>query len=159
MQFFLPIFSEGTYGCGTGHSMSTQFYIERGLLMIRDRTSFSFPDVTRHALCQLMSTRPVTSARGKLVTQPFPFEPRFWRELSRHFLKHSLLLSILFYSPQYSMPTVNNFSAWIEVDGKQLPEYGVQSSANGGQLIRTCWIPSEAGKVHFFVYWLPYLFQ
>ena len=55
------------------------------------------------------------------------------------------------FSPQYSMPTVDNFSAWIEVEGKQLPEYGVQTSVNGDQLIRTCWIPSEAGKVRFFI--------
>jgi len=44
------------------------------------------------------------------------------------------------------MPIIDNFSAWIEVEGKQLPEYLIQPSASGAQLIRTCWIPSEAGK-------------
>ena len=51
-----------------------------------------------------------------------------------------------------SMPTINNLSVWVEVEGKRLPEHGVQSSASGNQLIRTCWIPSEAGKVRFFSY-------
>jgi hypothetical protein len=45
------------------------------------------------------------------------------------------------------MPGILNYSAWIEVDGKKLPEYDVQYSENGTQA--TCWIPSEAGKVCF----------
>ncbi|KIM48548.1 hypothetical protein M413DRAFT_81123 [Hebeloma cylindrosporum] len=44
------------------------------------------------------------------------------------------------------MPTVDNFSVWIEVEGEQLPEYQVQSFSKRDQSIRTCWIPSEAGK-------------
>ncbi|KIM48544.1 hypothetical protein M413DRAFT_81087 [Hebeloma cylindrosporum] len=50
------------------------------------------------------------------------------------------------------MPTVDNFSVWIEVEGKQLPEYQVQSSVNEDQSVRTCWIPSEAGKEFRIVY-------
>ena len=43
------------------------------------------------------------------------------------------------------MPGIANYSAWIEVDGKELPEYDVQYSDNGTRV--TCRIPSEAGKV------------
>jgi len=45
------------------------------------------------------------------------------------------------------MPGIVNYSAWIEVDGKKLPEYNVQYSDNGTRA--TCWIPSEAGRVVF----------
>lgn len=45
------------------------------------------------------------------------------------------------------MPGIANYSAWIEVDGKELSEYDVQYSDNGTRV--TCWIPSEAGKVRF----------
>ena len=45
------------------------------------------------------------------------------------------------------MPGIANYSAWIEVDGKKLPEYDIQYSDNGTRA--TCWIPSEAGKVFF----------
>ena len=43
------------------------------------------------------------------------------------------------------MPGIANYSAWIEVDGKALPEYDIQYSDNGTRV--TCWIPSETGKV------------
>jgi hypothetical protein len=48
------------------------------------------------------------------------------------------------------MPGIANYAAWIEVDGKKLPEYDVQYSDNGTRA--TCWIPSEAGKVFFFLF-------
>jgi len=48
------------------------------------------------------------------------------------------------------MPGISNYSAWIEVDGKKLPEYDVQYSDNGTRA--TCWIPSEAGKEFSIVY-------
>lgn len=48
------------------------------------------------------------------------------------------------------MPGIANYSAWIEVDGKALPEYDIQYSDNGTRA--TCWVPSEAGKEFIIVY-------
>ncbi|TFK69687.1 hypothetical protein BDN72DRAFT_897079 [Pluteus cervinus] len=48
------------------------------------------------------------------------------------------------------MPTLGEFSAWIAVDGKALPEFSPRISENGKEII--CWIPSEANK-EFAVCW------
>ncbi|PPQ64213.1 hypothetical protein CVT24_008631 [Panaeolus cyanescens] len=43
------------------------------------------------------------------------------------------------------MPSKQNLSAYIRVDGKYLPEYNEEVSDDGKTI--SCWIPSEAGKV------------
>ncbi|KAF4613999.1 hypothetical protein D9613_007439 [Agrocybe pediades] len=42
------------------------------------------------------------------------------------------------------MPSIGNYSAWIEVDKKRLPEYQIEYSRDGGQA--SCYVPSEVGK-------------
>ncbi|KAJ7253477.1 hypothetical protein C8J57DRAFT_1348177 [Mycena rebaudengoi] len=42
------------------------------------------------------------------------------------------------------MPTLGQFSAWIEIDGTRIPEYGAEVSANNKTA--TSWIASEVGK-------------
>ena len=49
-----------------------------------------------------------------------------------------------YYSVLY-MPLIANFTAWIQVDGETLPEYGMKYSEDGKQA--SCWIPSEVPKV------------
>ncbi|PPQ70870.1 hypothetical protein CVT24_000554 [Panaeolus cyanescens] len=51
-----------------------------------------------------------------------------------------------------------NFSSWIEVDGKKLPEFQVEETKENGIKYLTCWIPSEAGKVIIDPYWYPYAY-
>ncbi|KAF9556040.1 hypothetical protein CPC08DRAFT_108137 [Agrocybe pediades] len=48
------------------------------------------------------------------------------------------------------MPSIGNYSAWIEVDGKRLPEYQIQYSGEGKQA--SCYIPSELGKEFVICY-------
>ncbi|CAA7269525.1 unnamed protein product [Cyclocybe aegerita] len=48
------------------------------------------------------------------------------------------------------MPHQGNLSAWIEVNGAQLTEYGTEHSADG--TTTTCWIPSEGGKAFEICY-------
>ncbi|KAG6809879.1 hypothetical protein H0H92_014297 [Tricholoma furcatifolium] len=48
------------------------------------------------------------------------------------------------------MVELNGFSAWVVVDGTELPEYGYQTDLELKQV--TCWIPSQAGK-EFTVCW------
>ncbi|KAJ7467182.1 hypothetical protein FB451DRAFT_1260389 [Mycena latifolia] len=43
-----------------------------------------------------------------------------------------------------------DFSAWIAIDGVEVPEYNIEISAN--QQEYSCWIPSEVGK-KFTVHW------
>lgn len=43
------------------------------------------------------------------------------------------------------MPTHKEFTAWISVNGKTLPEYQVEVEKNGRKAF--CYIPSEAGQV------------
>ncbi|PPQ92582.1 hypothetical protein CVT25_007274 [Psilocybe cyanescens] len=45
-----------------------------------------------------------------------------------------------------SMPNINNFSAWVQVDGQPLPEYQIAFSVSEVGTQATCWIPSESGK-------------
>lgn len=40
---------------------------------------------------------------------------------------------------------LGKFSAWVTVDGVELPQYAVEYSE--GEKKAMCWIPSEAGKV------------
>lgn len=40
---------------------------------------------------------------------------------------------------------LGDFSAWIEVDGVELPQHGVEYSQD--EKTATCWIASEDGKV------------
>ncbi|KAG8213336.1 hypothetical protein J3R82DRAFT_11818 [Butyriboletus roseoflavus] len=42
------------------------------------------------------------------------------------------------------MLSLNDISAWIEVDGKELEQYGVEEDLNQSQV--TCWIPTQADK-------------
>ncbi|KAF9556041.1 hypothetical protein CPC08DRAFT_108124 [Agrocybe pediades] len=42
------------------------------------------------------------------------------------------------------MPSIGNYSAWIEVDKKRLPEYQIEYSRDSGQA--SCYVPSEVGK-------------
>ncbi|KJA14690.1 hypothetical protein HYPSUDRAFT_48907 [Hypholoma sublateritium FD-334 SS-4] len=42
------------------------------------------------------------------------------------------------------MPAAGHISAWVQVNGIRLPEYGTTVSADGTEV--SCWIPSEAGK-------------
>ncbi|KAF4614040.1 hypothetical protein D9613_007440 [Agrocybe pediades] len=48
------------------------------------------------------------------------------------------------------MPSIGNYSAWIEVDGKRLPEYQIKYSGEGKQA--SCYIPSELGKEFVICY-------
>ncbi|TFK98214.1 hypothetical protein BDV98DRAFT_573254 [Pterulicium gracile] len=50
-----------------------------------------------------------------------------------------------------SIPIIDNFSAWINVDGHRVDAYQIVSSGTEPQTI-TCWIPSQAGK-EFSVHW------
>lgn len=43
------------------------------------------------------------------------------------------------------MLSLNSVSAWIEVDDKELEQYGVEENSNQSQV--TCWIATQAGKV------------
>lgn len=43
------------------------------------------------------------------------------------------------------MLSLHGISAWIEVDGKELEQYGVEEDLDRNQV--TCWIPTQAGKV------------
>jgi len=43
------------------------------------------------------------------------------------------------------MPTHRGFSAWIEVEGRALPEYLVAIDDSATRV--SCWISSEEGKV------------
>ena len=43
------------------------------------------------------------------------------------------------------MLSLNDISAWIEVDGKELEQYGIEEDVGHSQV--TCWIPTQAGKV------------
>ncbi|KAF9260062.1 hypothetical protein L218DRAFT_1079585 [Marasmius fiardii PR-910] len=54
------------------------------------------------------------------------------------------------------MPKVNNFSAWITVDGKPLADYGVEVDEETQTV--SCWIPSEAGKA-YIVRWRNHNFR
>lgn len=47
------------------------------------------------------------------------------------------------------MPQVLGFDVSVEVDGNKLPEYKLEASLDPtlGVPVKTCWIPSEAGKV------------
>ncbi|KAF8895969.1 hypothetical protein BD779DRAFT_552958 [Infundibulicybe gibba] len=59
------------------------------------------------------------------------------------------------------MLTAQGFSAWVSVDGVELPQYAVESrDAAGVKETVTCYIPSEANK-EFAVYWTspPYPFK
>ncbi|KAF9037664.1 hypothetical protein BJ165DRAFT_1502382 [Panaeolus papilionaceus] len=42
------------------------------------------------------------------------------------------------------MPTKDNFSVWIEVEGRSLPEYGITISKEDQSV--ECWVPSELNK-------------
>ena len=49
-------------------------------------------------------------------------------------------------SPHSSgMLSLSNVSAWIEVDGKELEQYGIEEDSD--RSLVTCWIASQAGKV------------
>ncbi|KAF9260064.1 hypothetical protein L218DRAFT_963004 [Marasmius fiardii PR-910] len=54
------------------------------------------------------------------------------------------------------MPKVNNFSAWITVNGQVLEEYDVQVGKDAKTV--NCWIPSEVGKM-YVVRWRDHYFQ
>ena len=43
------------------------------------------------------------------------------------------------------MLSLNKVSAWIEVDGKELEQYGIEEDLDRSQV--TCWIPTQADKV------------
>jgi hypothetical protein len=43
------------------------------------------------------------------------------------------------------MLQVDHFSAWVTVDGVELPQYAIEYSL--AEKHATCWIASEAGKV------------
>ncbi|KAJ3515143.1 hypothetical protein NLJ89_g1950 [Agrocybe chaxingu] len=48
------------------------------------------------------------------------------------------------------MPNQGHLSVWIEVNGVELQEYGMELSADGSTV--TCWVPSEAGKAFEICY-------
>ncbi|KAH0832995.1 hypothetical protein J3R83DRAFT_11978 [Lanmaoa asiatica] len=48
------------------------------------------------------------------------------------------------------MLLLNGVSAWIEVDGKELEQYGVQEDLDQSRV--TCWIPTQADKVFSVVF-------
>lgn len=43
------------------------------------------------------------------------------------------------------MLSLNDISAWIEVDGKELEQYGIEEDLDRSQV--TCWIATQADKV------------
>jgi hypothetical protein len=43
------------------------------------------------------------------------------------------------------MLSLNGISAWIEVDGKELEQYGIEEDLDRRQA--TCWIATQADKV------------
>lgn len=55
-----------------------------------------------------------------------------------------------------SMPQLENFYAWVFVDGDPLEEYGIEYSADGTRV--TCWVASREDKVKssHFLYLLTY---
>ena len=48
------------------------------------------------------------------------------------------------------MPTLGSFSAWVEVDGRPLREFGIFADPSGRKV--SCHVPSDAGK-QFVVHW------
>lgn len=44
------------------------------------------------------------------------------------------------------MLKLQEYTAWISVDGQPLDTYAVETSLANNEV--TCWIPSEAGKVN-----------
>lgn len=46
------------------------------------------------------------------------------------------------------MPQLDNFVAWISIEGHPVEEYHVEYSED--LLMATCWIASEDGKVRLF---------
>ncbi len=47
-----------------------------------------------------------------------------------------------------TMLSFEEFTGWVEIDGKEAKEYGIKHSRNDeGVPIITCWIASEVGKV------------
>lgn len=43
------------------------------------------------------------------------------------------------------MLSLNSISAWIEVNGKELEQYGVEEDPDHNKV--TCWIPTQADQV------------
>ncbi|KAF8881334.1 hypothetical protein BD779DRAFT_1473439 [Infundibulicybe gibba] len=42
--------------------------------------------------------------------------------------------------------TANGFSAWVSIDGVELPQYGVETADIDGVKTASCWIPSKVDK-------------
>jgi len=52
--------------------------------------------------------------------------------------------------PPQMRTQLNNFTAWISIDGVEQPQHAIEYSLDG--MVATCWVASEVGK-NFSVSW------